>query len=129
MKRLSLKNALKVAGADMWVGVCHAIEKLQKMGFDCSYYWDTMEDIEDVDSINLQTRDKQYELLGIKKVMDLAYELVNIAEYIYARELSYAETIKEIKAHIDIDLRTRKGKQIINELELFYEREYKRYYH
>jgi len=78
MKKFTLKQGLEVAKKDYFGGVSLAIELLEDMGFDCSYYWQTMAkvDEEDADEMNLKTRDALYKRLGIMETMEKAYNKV-----------------------------------------------------
>ena len=82
MKKLSLKDAISVADLDCGengVGVSTAIERLDELGFDTSYYWDTMKDYwqdPDEDDMNLKTRDELFRRLGITEIMERAYAIV-----------------------------------------------------
>lgn len=79
MKKLSLKDAISVAKQDVRVGVYFAIKKLGELGFDTSYYWDTMNDYwqdPDEDDMNLKTRDELFRRLGITEIMERAYTIV-----------------------------------------------------
>lgn len=88
-------NAIAIAYLDKNVGVMSAIIQLEHdFGFDCSYYWDTMDkvgdgDIDDsifengieeepgdtfIECTNLCIRDRLYRRLGIYEIMDKAYE-------------------------------------------------------
>lgn len=73
------EQALQVAKADCYSGICFAIEKLEELGFDCDYYWETMSQVDDVDedNLNIDTRNKLYEKLGIVDIMQRAYEEID----------------------------------------------------
>lgn len=81
--KFNIQLAIIIAKEDCNIGVSSAMDLLSKWGFDCSYYFKTMnnycEEKEiDFDQLNLETRDKQYSMLGIKEVMDQAYELIEV---------------------------------------------------
>lgn len=82
MGKFTMKQALEVAEIDCGekgVGVSSAICRLGEMGFDTSYYWNTMDKyVNDVDedNMNIKTRDELYRRLGISKLMEKAYEKV-----------------------------------------------------
>ena len=88
-KRLNIDNhfcpinfamALEIAECDYSDGILSAMEMLSKFGVNTSYYFNTMSNIEyediDNDNLNINTRDKQYELLGIKDLMEFAYSII-----------------------------------------------------
>lgn len=71
-KKLSLGEAEKIAMYDYNIGIAYAISELEKMGFNCSYYWQKMDDI-DEDNLNIKTRDELFKKLHIYKIMQKAY--------------------------------------------------------
>jgi hypothetical protein len=80
MVDFTLENAIKVAEYDYNYGVVFAIDILEEYGFDCSYYWnivnEIVEDNQEFNERNIQARDNQYKILGIKDLMDKAYDIV-----------------------------------------------------
>lgn len=78
MKKITLEQCKKVAEKDSNIGISAAVEELQKLGFNCSYYWDVMNKVEDVDedNLNIKTRNKLYKKLHISKLMKKAYEKI-----------------------------------------------------
>ena len=77
----TLKDAIEIAYKDANVGISSAIDELEKKGFDCSSYWNKMCRIDDTDDnfdeINLETRDRLFDRLGIKDLMLKAYDMVD----------------------------------------------------
>ena len=78
-KTFTLEMAIEVARADYNNGIMDAMEQLNKYGIDTHFYWDWLglngED-PDYNNGNITARDKQYELLGFKEIMNKAYEIV-----------------------------------------------------
>ena len=79
-KEFTYEDALEIAKTDRDVGVMSAIEKLEGKGFDCSDYfaiYTHLTDGQEVDDeVNLKARDDLFVKLGIKDLMDKAYEEV-----------------------------------------------------
>lgn len=76
---LNLDEAKHIALVDYNFGVSTAIERLTELGFDTSYYWQTMDaywDDVDKDNMNLKTRDELYKRLEISEIMKRAYNLI-----------------------------------------------------
>lgn len=85
MVGFNFKNATQVAYIDYNIGVCFAVEELEKLGFDCKAYYDYLKDtdlnkkvkdFEDYDILNIEARDYLYKVLGIEKIMRKAYKKV-----------------------------------------------------
>ena len=78
--KLTLKQATKVAKTDYEIGILSAVFELQKLGFNCNSYFETINKIdtdwEDFDSENIKARNNLYALLGIKDIMNKAYNKV-----------------------------------------------------
>ena len=84
----TFEDAKIIAQEDLESGILDAMLLLRdKYGFDISYYLDNTNDLEDVDShgvdkdsgehysnANIYYRDKQFEKLGIKELMEKAYD-------------------------------------------------------
>ena len=82
------EDAKVIAQEDLDNGILSAMLLLKdKYGFDISYYLDNINELEDVDSsgidkdsgkyydnANIYYRDKQFEKLGIKELMEKAYD-------------------------------------------------------
>ena len=83
MRQITMYEAKQVAALDIKVGIAVAIDELEKLGFDCKYYWDTMAAYQDsidniwqdnnYDEMNIETRDKLFDKLGIRDIMTKAY--------------------------------------------------------
>ena len=80
MRGFKYSDALRVAYNDINIGICFAVEELEKLGFDCKAYYDYIDkemaksDEEDFDEINLEARNYLYGCLGIDKIMERAYK-------------------------------------------------------
>ena len=75
----TMENAKEVADYDYRVGISTAIQYLNDIGIETPYYWKMLnENIEnpDFDWININARDKQFEILGIKEMLDIAYDII-----------------------------------------------------
>ena len=77
---INFAMALSVAEEDYSCGILSAMEMLRDLGANTSYYFNIMNNIsyEDIDNdnLNINTRNKQYELLGIKDLMEFAYSII-----------------------------------------------------
>ena len=83
MVGFNFKQATQVAYVDYNIGVCFAVEELERMGFNCKAYYEYLKDnyhemldFEDYDILNLEARDYLYKVLGIEKIMRKAYKKV-----------------------------------------------------
>ena len=99
----TLEDAIDVAYDDHYIGILDGVEELEKKGFDCSYYYEKINDLEDpddsgvdeetgipYDNANIYYRDKLWEKLGIKEIMEKAYDILDLYVYDKRKAKLYA---------------------------------------
>ena len=79
VKAMTYDDALKVAKADYYSGICFAIDELERQGYYCTSYHEEIaqSNEENFDADNIKARNNLYVRLGIVEIMQRAYDEVD----------------------------------------------------